>query len=70
MYPPGDWQLFLQWVLYVYEDGTSENGYRYIWRRPDGSLQPARGQARIPSLRVAQDLMARATQEGWGTLHD
>jgi hypothetical protein len=66
--PEGDWQLFLQWGLYVYEVGTSENGYRFIWKRPDGSLQPARGQARIPSLKVAKALMDKATAEGWGNL--
>ena len=36
----GPWKLCLQWCLYVYDDGTSENGYRFIWRKPDGSLQP------------------------------
>lgn len=63
-----DWALSLQWCLYVYEDGTSENGYRFIWRRPDGSLQPARGQARIPSIETAEKLFAIAKQEGWGGL--
>jgi hypothetical protein len=43
-----------------------EEGYRYIWRRPDGSLQAARGQARILSLRQAQELMQQATAAGWG----
>lgn len=60
------WELCLQWCLYVYDDGSSENGYRFIWRRPDGSLQPARGQARIPSLRQAMELMEMAKSEGWG----
>ena len=60
------WELCLQWCLYVYDDGSSENGYRSIWRRPDGSLQPARGQARIPSLNQATVLMDMAKSEGWG----
>lgn len=64
----GDWSLHLQWCLYVYEDGTSEHGYRYIWRRPDGSLQPARGQARIPSIAEMEKLIRRAKKEGWGDL--
>lgn len=29
-----EWKLCFQWCLYVYDDGTSENGYRFIWRRP------------------------------------
>lgn len=64
----GQWSLVFQWCLYVYDDGNSENGYRFIWRRPDGSLQPARGQARIPSLADAERLMQVARQEGWGEL--
>jgi hypothetical protein len=43
------WRLCLQWARYQYDDKSEpETGYRFIWRRPDGSLQPARGQARIP----------------------
>lgn len=64
--PEADWRLCFQRVRYIYDDGTIDEGYRFIWRRPDGSLQGARGQARIPSLRVARLLMAAAEQEGWG----
>jgi hypothetical protein len=60
------YDLCLQWCLYVYDDGTSENGYRFIWRRPNGSLQPARGQARIPSLELAEKLIKEARSRGWG----
>ncbi len=42
------------------------DGFRFIWRRPDGSLQGARGQARIPSLKHARLLMAEAEKKGWG----
>lgn len=63
---PNDWRLCFQRVRYVYDDGSLEEGFRFIWRRPDGSLQGARGQARIPALRVARILMARAEEEGWG----
>lgn len=66
MDPPGDWQLHLQWARYVYDDGRIEHGYRFIYRREDGSLQGARGQARIPSLDVARKLMDMANTEGWG----
>ena len=62
--------LCFQWCQYVYEDGTNEYGYRFIWRRADGRLQPARGQARIPSIQVIEGMVAQAEREGWGNLHD
>ncbi len=61
-----NWELCFQWCLYVYDDGSTENGYRFIWRRSDGSLQPARGQARLPSIPQAIRLMADAMEQGWG----
>lgn len=64
----GEWRLCLQWCRYNWDDGKTEDGYRFIWRRPEGSLQPARGQARIPSIRLARELMDRAIAEGWGHL--
>ncbi len=64
----GEWGLCFQWCQYVYEDGTNEHGYRFIWRRPDGSLQPARGQARIPSVAILEELVVTAKREGWGEL--
>jgi hypothetical protein len=60
------WQLCFQWVTYTHDDrSASETGYRFIWRRPDGSLQPARGQARIPSAADLFDLLRSATRDGW-----
>lgn len=61
-----DWELHFQYCNYVYEDGSNQNGYRFIWKRPDGTLQPARGQARIPSIDIALSLIAEAMSEGWG----
>lgn len=61
----GGWRLCFQWCEYVYEDGTSQNGYRFIWRRPNGNMQPARGQARIPSVAVLEELVATARRQGW-----
>jgi hypothetical protein len=65
IYPSGGWQLCFQWCRYELDDGV-QFGYRFIWRRPDGDLQAARGQARIPSIAHAKALMDKATAEGWG----
>jgi len=64
---PNGARLCLQWGRYIYDDGELEEGYRFIWRRSDGSLQAARGQARIPSLRIARILMEVAEEQGWGS---
>jgi hypothetical protein len=64
------WKVCLQWCRYVYNNGALETGYRFIWRRPDGSLQAARGQARLPSMAVIQELISKAEAEGWGNLKD
>lgn len=62
----GDWNLCFQWCEYIYNDGSeSEFGYRFIWKRPNGNLQAARGQARIPNLILMRRLLDRAEQEGW-----
>lgn len=63
---PGDWRLWLQWCRYDLDDDEKLFGYRFIYRTREGSLQAARGQARIPSFATARDLMAKATAEGWG----
>lgn len=59
------WNLCFQWCKYKYEDGSYEYGYRFIWRRPDGSLQAARGQARIPSFADMNELIEKAAEDGW-----
>ena len=65
--PPNDWQLCFQWCEYIYDDPSdaSEKGYRFIWRRPNGTLQAARGQARIPSITCINKLLQLAKEEGW-----
>lgn len=60
-----DWQLCFQKCIYNYDDGTTEEGFRFIWRRPNGSLQAARGQARIPSKYAMDYLLKQAAEEGW-----
>ena len=57
--------LCFQWCQYLYEDGGSEDGYRFIWRRNEKML-PSRGQARIPSGEILKQLIAQAKREGWG----
>jgi hypothetical protein len=61
----GEWTLCFQWGTYRYEDGGAQTGYRFIWRRPNQNLQPARAQARIPSAAVLLELLQRATEAGW-----
>ena len=61
---PG-WKLCFQWCEYRNDDGSSELGYRFIWRDDKNHLRPQRGQARIPSLREMQDLLAEAKTDGW-----
>ena len=62
---PNDWRLYFQWGVYHYDDVNSEEGYRFIWRYPDGKQQAARGQARIPSKQDLFELLALASKEGW-----
>ncbi len=68
------WTLLFQWCEYRYfEEGkrvNSEMGYRFIWKRPDGRLQAARGQARLPSIAVAEEMFTKAKSEGWGHYTD
>lgn len=67
---PSTWTLWFQWCRYLYDDGRMEYGYRFIWRWPKadgGSLQAARGQARIPSVDILEKLVAKAKSEGWGS---
>lgn len=61
----GDWNLYFQKVTYYYDGGGSDKGYRFIWRRPDGTLQAARGQARIKSLSQMMNLIKLATEDGF-----
>jgi hypothetical protein len=65
--PRDAWTLCFQQVTYRYDDGAVEDGYRFIWRRPNGSLQPARGQARIPNAEALHQLLRSAEREGWFT---
>lgn len=61
----GEWNLCFQKVTYYYDEGGYDQGFRFIWRRPDGTLQAARGQARIESLSQMLNLIKLATEEGF-----
>jgi len=64
--PMNSWRLCFQRVTYHYDDGSdSEDGYRFIWRRPDNTLQAARGQARIPDATALNRLLDTARAGGW-----
>jgi hypothetical protein len=62
--------LWFQWCRYLYDNGEEpQYGYRFIWRRPNddgGGLQAARGQARIPSVAIIEQFVAKAKKAGWG----
>ena len=59
------WTLCFQKCTYHLDEDITEDGYRFIWRRPNGKLQAARGQARIPDAAVLQRLTEAAKTEGW-----
>jgi hypothetical protein len=68
-HPPGAWRLHFQFCRYNYDNGDpSQTGFRYMWERPNGTLQAARGQARIPSKADTDMLWKLAEQAGWDTL--
>jgi len=60
------WKLWFQWCRYHLDDGD-QDGFRFIWKRPDGTLQAARGQARIGNVATILALIALALKKGWGT---
>ncbi len=63
----GAWQLCFHWCRYQLDEGEILFGYRFVWRRDtDGSIQAARGQARIPGYAHAKALMDAAEKAGWG----
>ena len=60
-----EWVLYFQKCIYHYDDGNLDNGFRFIWRKPDGNLQAARGQARIPEPQALYNLIDEAVTRGW-----
>lgn len=67
--PKEEWNLCFQWGRYIYEDGSNEMGYRFIYRYPPNhNLQPARAQARLISINQIEKLLQQSKDEGWGDL--
>lgn len=64
------WKLCFQWCTYFYSDGGQQNGYRFIYKRPNGTLQAARGQARLPNMELIHEMLEQAKREGWGYVGD
>jgi len=62
-----EWDLCLQEGIYIYDeqDSDPEPGFRIVYRE-DGKIKPLRGGARIPSLDIAEKLIAEARRRGWG----
>jgi hypothetical protein len=60
----GEWALCFQECTWTYHNPVNddEEGYRFIWKRPDGSLQ-ARGAARLPSIKDMIEVMSTFYQE-------
>lgn len=62
----GEKVLCFQYCQYNFAGGETYDGYRFIWRKPDGKLQAARGQAMIPSIEVMHSMINEASSKGWG----
>jgi hypothetical protein len=59
----GGWKLHFQWGSYNYADGSSDMGYRFIWERPNHTLQAR--PALIPSAAVLFSLIQQAAEKHW-----
>ena len=60
-----EWVLCFQKCVYHYDNGRADDGFRFIWRKEDGKLQPARGQARIEDAQVMYYLIDEAVKAEW-----
>jgi hypothetical protein len=69
---PTRWQLCFQKVTYHYDPtqrpenvSGDEEGFRFIFRKPNGTMLPALGQARIPDADALIELLRKAKAAGW-----
>ena len=53
-------------MRYCHFSGEIQEGFRFIWRDAAGKQLASRGQARLPSLEMAERLIRAARQAGWG----
>ena len=49
--------ICLQDCTWMYSDGSTESGFRFIRKSVDGKLLAHRGQACIPKIKIASDLI-------------
>lgn len=64
--------ICFQKVTYHYADDATQrsfvsrqDGFRFVWKKPDGSIRPTRGYARIPSLSHLEGFLKEARRRGW-----
>ena len=64
--PQGNgFHICFQNVTYHWDDESEDDGYRFIWRNPNGNLLPSRGQARIADAVTLNRLLKKAKSQGW-----
>jgi hypothetical protein len=61
----GGWVLCFQWCTFNFANSEPLDGYRFIWRKPNGKLYPALGQARLPTAQNIMELLRLASEGGW-----
>lgn len=61
----GDWRLCFQLCELVNEQGSLEQGYRFVWRGPDDSLESVKSHSGMFSSNDMYELMQLATVDGW-----
>lgn len=73
-YEKTQYRLALQFCNFIYDQGESRHGFRFMWKRKnkkgDWVHLCHRAQARIPSLLIVHELTSQAIKEGWGNLSE
>ena len=65
----GGYILCFQYCVYNYtNDREKQEGYHFIWRKPNRDQLAVKGQTRIPSVAVLLKLVSMAMAEGWGNI--
>ena len=58
-------ELCFHRVTYRYDSGDSDQGFRFIWRKPDGLFATGHKQAFIPDAATHDQLIGAAKLQGW-----